>query len=151
MSLISATTSTIIHLVHPTWVKGVFSIIAVILSFFFGDIYVEALIANVVLWFIGGITNFMQLKVRNVEIDPHIFNGCIVRGLAYFLAIAASHMVDLTIPGSFVQYSMIGFVAGVQFIFIMGNLGRAGMPLPQKILNQVKKEHFEQADDQVKN
>lgn len=107
-------------------------------SFFFGDLYTQALIAVTMLVAIDTLFGIAAAYANKEEIKSRRFGRVVVKGAVYFSAISAGFFADQTIPFDFVQAGMIGFVGMTEFISILENVGRLGFQTPKKLLNQVK-------------
>jgi phage-related holin len=118
--------------------KIVVAALLAIASFFFGDLYIDAIIATVMLMVIDLGTGLTASYVEKIPITSRRMSGSVLKGTVYLTAISAAHFVDQSVPGSFVQSAMISFVALTEFTSILENIGRMGFSTPKKILNQLK-------------
>lgn len=119
-------------------VKVATSILLSGMTFFFGEIYTQGLIAIVMLMVFDTILGIAADKHENKVISSRRFSRAVIKGIVYFTAISAAYFTDLTVPGGFVQSTMIAFVAMTEFISILENVGRLGFKTPQKLLNQLR-------------
>jgi phage-related holin len=118
--------------------KVMVSLGLVVSSFMFGDLYNEAMLGVVMLISIDFWTGLTASKLEGTPITSRRGLGSILKGTVYLVSISAAHFADLTVPGAFIQMTMIAFVGVNEFISILENVGRMGFRTPQKLLNQLR-------------
>ena len=120
------------------FLKFLFSCVALVSSFLFGNLYNEGLIAIAMLMIFDTILGIMAVYREGDAITSRGFSRVVVKGFVYFSAISAGYFADLTIPFNVIQATMISFVGITEFISILENIGRLGYQTPKKLLNQLK-------------
>jgi phage-related holin len=108
------------------------------ISFLFGSLYNEALMAIVILAVMDVLTGLTATYHEDKPVSSRRFMRKVYSLTVYLLAISAGYFADLTIPGSFIQGTMIAFVGCTEFLSILENIGRMGYQTPQKLLNTLK-------------
>ena len=122
---------------EPSLLKIGASII-IALSFLFGDLHSQALIAILMLMVFDTILGVMATLHENQPITSRKFSRIVQKGAVYFIAISAGFYADTTINFNLIQSTMIGFIGITEFISILENMGRLGHQTPKKLLNQLK-------------
>lgn len=136
LSEIAGTTQAVFE---PTLLKVVTSGLLIIFNFLFGDLYNDALIAIVMLVILDTITGVWASKYEGHTLtSQRFFSGWVKKVFIFCIAISSAYYLDTTIPGSYAQYTVIGFIAVNEFMSIVENLGRLGYKTPQRLLNQLK-------------
>lgn len=131
----------IISIVVATFTPSIAKVLAAIalfISFFFGDLYHDAIVAVLMLMIIDTILGVGVVVYEGHAITSRKFSRVLHKGIVYLMSISAGHFVDLTLPVAIAQSAMIGFVAVTEFISILENVGRIGFKTPKKLLNQLK-------------
>lgn len=124
-------------LAEPTTLKlGVAGVMSVVL-FLFGNLYHDALVAIVMLMAIDFILAVSAAKKAGEPITSRRASRTLIKGIVYLSAISAGFFADKTVPGSFMQASMVAFVGVTEFISILENVGRHGYATPKRLLNQL--------------
>lgn len=108
------------------------------ISFFFGDLYNQAIIALCMLLIFDTILGVSAVVAEDKPITSHKFARVIYKGIIYMISISAGYFLDTTIPFAIAQSTMIGFISVTEFISILENMGRLGFQTPQKLLNQLQ-------------
>lgn len=124
-------------LFEPTAIKIVTAIAFSLVSFLFGNLYQDALLGILMLMVFDTILGLMAAYHCGEPITSRRFSNAVLKGIIYFTSISAAYFADLTIPGSVIQSTMIGFVGVTEFISILENIGRLGYRTPRKLLNQL--------------
>lgn len=122
---------------EPTVIKIVATFVLAYV-FLFGDVYTDAVIAIVMLMIFDTILGVWATIYEGEAITSRKFSRALIKGIIYLMSVSAGFFVDLTVPGSMIQSTMIAFVAVTEFISILENAGRLGMETPKKLLNQLK-------------
>lgn len=136
LSDIAGTTQAVFE---PTLLKIITSGLLIAFNFLFGDLYNDALMAIVMLVVLDTITGVWASKNEGHAFTPQRFLiGWVKKVFIFCIAISSGYYLDTTIPGSFTQYTVIGFIAVNEFMSIAENLGRLGYKTPQRLLNQLK-------------
>lgn len=121
----------------PTITKVAVSV-AIGISFFFGHLYNDAIVALMMLMFFDTVLGIGATLYEGKAITSRKFSRVLHKGIVYLSSISAGYFLDQTIPFAMAQSSMIGFVAVTEFISILENMGRMGFQTPKKLLNQLK-------------
>jgi phage-related holin len=108
------------------------------MSFFFSDLYMEGLVAVLMLVIMDTILGVACAKKEKKPITSARFSRSVYKGIVYFTAISAGHFADLTIPFNVVESTLIAFVGVTEFISVMENIGRLGYKTPHALLNQLQ-------------
>lgn len=124
-------------LTEPTVLKLATSAVMSLLFFLYGNLYSDALVAIMMLMFIDFILAVTAAKRNGEPITSRKASRSVIKGIVYFSAISAGYFADLTIPGDFIQGSMVAFVGVTEFISVLENVGRHGYSTPKKLLNQL--------------
>ena len=127
-----------IAIFQPSALKFIATSLLSVLFFFFGNLYMDALIAIVMLMILDAILGMWASKIEGNPITSSRAADSLKKGIVYFMAISAGYFVDLTIPLNVVQATMVGFVGVTEFISVLENVGRLGYETPKKLLNQLK-------------
>lgn len=120
------------------WSKIVASGILVILSFFFDSAQKEAMLALfvlVILDFISAI--FAAVKTGECIKSSKIFRTAI-KLVVYFIIIAAAYKTESTVPLSFLDETVIGFLTVTELISLLENFGKAGYAVPTILIDKLK-------------
>lgn len=121
----------------PTLLK-LCTVLALTISFLFGDLYHEAIIAVLMLMVFDTITGMSASVYEGKPITSRRFLRSVYKGFIYMISISAGFFLDSTMPISIAQTTMIGFIATTEFISILENMGRLDMETPKKLLNQLR-------------
>lgn len=124
-------------LTEPSVLKVGASGVVSIAFFLYGGLYADALVAILMLMIIDFILAVTAAKRDGEPITSRRMARTLIKGTVYFSAISAGHFADLTIPGDFIQGSMVAFVGVTEFVSILENVGRHGLETPKKLLNQL--------------
>lgn len=111
---------------------------ALLISFLFGDLYHDAIIAVLMLMVFDTILGVATTVSEGQSITSRRFSRVLYKGTVYMMSISAGYFLDTTLPFALAQATMIGFVATTEFISILENMGRLGYETPKKLLNQLK-------------
>ena len=103
-------------------------------AFFFDTVNQAALVAL----FMLVIFDFISGIIATVKTGHGIESRKVVRSAfklaVYFMFVSSGHFTEMAVPLPFIEETIIGFLAVTELISIMENLGRAGYPVPQKLL-----------------
>jgi len=121
----------------PTFTKVCVALLLFI-SFLFGNLYHDAVIAVLMLIVIDTIFGIGATIAENKPITSRRFARTLHKSIVYLLAISAGYFLDTTLPFAIAQATMVGFVGTTEFISILENMGRMGYQTPKKLLNQLK-------------
>lgn len=127
----------IINTFTPTIAK-IAAAVVLFLSFLFGDLYDDAIIAVVMLMLFDTILGVRSAWVEGNAITSRKFSRVVWKGFVYMVSISAAFFLDQTLPFVIAQTTMIAFVATTEFISILENMGRLGYATPKKLLNQLQ-------------
>jgi len=127
----------IINTFTPTASK-LLAAIVLFLSFLFGDLYNQAILAVLMLLLFDTILGVHSAWIEGSAITSRKFSRVVWKGFVYMISISAAFFLDQTLPFVIAQTTMIAFVATTEFISILENMGRLGYATPKKLLNQLK-------------
>ena len=120
------------------WLGALLSSLAVYL-FGPGNAWLIALLAMIGLDYITGVIAAILRKELSSEVG---FKGILKKTL-FLIVVAVAHIIDGTVGlNGTLETAVIGFLLANEGISILENCGRAGLPIPQKlidILEQLKK------------
>lgn len=109
-----------------------------ITQFFFGSLYTEAIFATIILMIFDTLTALVAAYSNGDQITSKKFSRSVKKGAIYLICISSAYFTDITIPGEFIQSTMIAFVACTELISILENAGKMGFHTPKVLLNQLK-------------
>jgi len=124
-------------LAEPSTVKLLTTGLVTLVSFFFGEVYNDAITGIIMLMIMDTVLGMAAARHEGQNITSRRFSRAVVKGIVYLSAISAGYFADLTIPGAFIQSTMVAFVGVTEFISILENMGRLGYKTPKKLLNQL--------------
>ena len=131
----------ILEVFEPTTIKTVVAVVMSLGSFFFSELYIQGLIAVVMLMVIDTVFGLCASYKEGKHITSRRFYRSIIKGIVYLTAISAGHFADLTVPLDVIESTMIAFIGVTEFISIMENVGRMGFNTPKKLLNQLSEKY----------
>ena len=117
-----------------------------VLSFLFDSVYLDAMIAILVLMVFDFITAIAaQKKKGNLIHSAKVFRSA-KKVATYFMLISAGRMSEIATHGilPIIDETIMGFLAVTELISILENVGYMGYAIPQKLLNQLEKYRDEQ-------
>ena len=121
----------------PTLLK-VCVVLALTISFFFGNLYDDAIVGVLMLMVFDTITGMSASVYEGKPITSRRFLRAVYKGIIYMISISAGYFLDTTMPIDIAQTTMIGFIGVTEFISILENMGRLDMETPKKLLNQLR-------------
>lgn len=121
--------------------KCVASFFYVLYTFSFDPAQEKGHIALLCLIIVDFITGVAGAKKSGEEIKSAKISRTVVKILTYFLFIAAAHYVELAVPvgTSFLDETVLAFLAVTELISVFENIGRMGYAVPKKLLNKLEK------------
>ena len=125
-------------LIEVTTLKFLTTGAVAFVTFFFGSIYNEALLAILMLLVFDTILGIAASVFEGRGITSRRFGRSLIKGIVYFTAISAGYFADQTIPYALIESTMIAFIGVTEFISILENMGRLGYKTPKKLLNQLQ-------------
>jgi len=130
------------HLLHilgdHILIKLLVACLLTLFTFFFGELHTQAIMAVVMLMIFDFWTGIIASRQEGRPITPRVAMRSVLKSGVYMLTISAAFFLDSTIPLTFAETTVIGFVAVTEFISIMENTGRMGFATPKKLLNQLR-------------
>lgn len=114
------------------------SAVLAVFGFFFGEFYVEAVTAILMLFIFDTITGIAASVHEKNTISSRAFMRALYKAAIFFLAISASYFTDLTLPFNFAQAVVLAFVGTNELISIFENIGRLGYDTPQGLVKKLK-------------
>lgn len=119
--------------------QSLLAVLATLLQFLFGGwtLPLKILIAFVVIDYISGI----YAAWINGEIDSRIGYKGIARKVGIMVLVAVAHLLDLglSLDAPVLQTATIWFYVGNEGFSVLENLGAADVPVPQVVLNALKR------------
>ena len=120
-------------------VKSILAIFSVSLGWLFGVEFFNFINLIIALVIIDAITGVWAAREAGETISSKRFAKTAPKLLRYLFFIAAAHLLAETIQLElYIENAVIIFIATTEFISIAENLGKAGMPIPKKLLNKVE-------------
>lgn len=124
-----------------TWLRVVGAVIAAVFTYLFGgmDAILTILLCLMVIDYISGILAAVYTKTLNSEIG---FRG-IIKKTSILCIIAVAHLAGQATGIDTIRSLVIGFYIANEGISVIENLGRTGIPFPdklKKILEQLKRQ-----------
>jgi phage-related holin len=129
---------------HETLVKLFFDdpFVKVLTGFFFaitttftGLENYNGVIAVLILYVIDTITGVMASRHEGYKAN---YFRAVEKGTVYFMALSAGYFADQTIPFTLIQVTLIGFIGMTEFVSILENISRLGVPVPKKLLKHIR-------------
>jgi toxin secretion/phage lysis holin len=114
------------------------TILTITVTFLFGNLYHQAIIAVLMLMVFDIILGMAAAIYEGQAITSRKFSRAVYKGIIYMISISAGYFLDTTLPFDVAQTTMIGFIASTEFISILENMGRMDMETPKKLLNQLR-------------
>lgn len=124
------------QLVENFHIKGLFSLIFLILSWIFEG-KVEILAIIYILIFIDTFTG-LQVAMRQKVVSSNKFYRVVTKCAAYFTMMMVSRLVDKTIPLPFAAPIMDSFLVTTEAFSILENFDKLGFPVPTILVNKLK-------------
>lgn len=119
-------------------IKVLITVVLVVFEFLFGQnnlVFINAIIGLVALDFLAGI---FAAKKSGEKIESSKAAKTIFKLGAYSIVLAAAHLLQTSFPFEvFSEEATIAFIASTEFISILEKIGKAGYPVPQKLLEDV--------------
>lgn len=111
------------------------------LSFLFDSVYLDAMIAILILMVFDFVTAIAAQKRRGHQIHSAKVFRSAKKVATYFLLISAGRMAETATHGilPILDETIMGFLAVTELISILENVGYMGYAVPQKLLNQLIK------------
>jgi len=98
------------------------------------DVWLKALVLFVVLDYISGVLAAFYEKKLNSAIG---FKG-IIKKVFIFVLVAVAFEVDILTGTNIIRCAVIGFYIATEGLSILENAGRAGLPLPEILLDALE-------------
>jgi len=121
-------------------VKIIFTVGLVAFEFLFGHnniVFINAIIGLVALDFFAGI---FAAKKTGEKIESSKAAKTIFKLGAYSIVLAAAHLLQTTFTFEvFSEEATIAFIGATEFISILEKIGKAGYPVPLKLLDSMTK------------
>ena len=124
----------------PTFVKSVFAVLYIMVSFTFDVKQGSALLALFILIIIDFLTGVSAAKYLGEPIRSSKIKHTAIKMTSYFVVIAGSHLAEygLTKYLALIDETVLVFFLLTELISLLENMGRMGVQTPQKILNQLR-------------
>lgn len=108
-------------------------------EFFYGVQDNQSLVALTVLVVLDLATGVWSTKNTGEPITSRRLFKTAVKWFVYLTLVAAAHLAETVVPGvSFVDESMLSFLALTELVSIMENVGKMGYTMPQKLLGMLR-------------
>ena len=125
--------------VDDLMLKGLLATAGMFAGFLFGVEFLPFVGVLIILVLLDTITGVWGAKLNGETISSKRFIASVPKLIRYLIFIAAGHLLQLTIPFEmYIENVVLVFLAATEFISIMENLGKSGMPVPKKLLNQIE-------------
>ena len=120
-------------------IKFVLASLGVSAGFLFGVEFYDFIGILIVLVVIDTITGVWAARQVKEPISSKRFITSVPKLLRYLVFIAAGHMLQQIIGlNLYIENAILIYLAATEFISIAENLGKAGMPVPRKLLNRIE-------------
>lgn len=119
--------------------KATLAAIGVSTGFLFGVEFYDHIWIVIVLVAVDALTGVWGARESGQTISSKRFLTTVPKLLRYLIFIAVGHLLQTTIPIElYIENIIIVFLAATEFISITENLGKAGMPIPKKLLTKIE-------------
>lgn len=120
-------------------IKGFLAAGSIWLGFIFGVEFYNYVFLIVWLVVLDSLTGLWGAKASGEVISSAKFSRVLPKLMRYLVFVAAGHALQKTIGVNlYVENVVFIFLAATEFISIAENLGKAGMPVPKKLLNKIE-------------
>lgn len=121
------------------FLKATLSAVGVTAGFLFGVAFYQLIWIVIVLVVIDSITGVWAARESGEVVSSRRFVTTVPKLLRYLIFIVAGHLLQTSIPFNlYIENIVVVFLATTEFISIAENLGKAGMPIPNKLLNKIE-------------
>jgi len=122
------------------FLKSLLASIGVTAGFLFGVQFYELIAVVIVLVVIDAFAGVWGARESGECISSKRFIKTVPKLLRYLIFVVAGHMLQVAIPVNlYIENIVVIFLATTEFISIAENLGKAGMPIPRKLLAKIEK------------
>jgi toxin secretion/phage lysis holin len=119
--------------------KTILAYLGIATGFLFGVEFYNYIWVIVVLVVLDSFTGVWGAKISGEVISSKRFILSVPKLLRYLIFIVAGHLLQSVIPFEmYIENVVVIFLATTEFISIAENLGKAGMPVPKKLLNKIE-------------
>ena len=119
--------------------KTIFASLGISAGFLFGVQFYHYIWIIIALVVIDSLTGIYGAKMSGEVISSKRFITSVPKLLRYLVFIAAGHLLQVVIGFNlYIENAILIYLAATEFISIAENLGKAGMPVPQKLLNKIE-------------
>lgn len=119
--------------------KSILAAVGISAGFLFGAEFYDHIWVVIVLVVIDSMTGIWAARETGETISSKKFITTVPKLLRYLIFIAVGHLLQTTIPFNlYIENIIIVFLATTEFISITENLGKAGMPIPKKLLTKIE-------------
>lgn len=109
-------------------------------GFLFGVEFYDHIWIVIVLVSIDALTGVWAARESGECISSRRFVTTVPKLLRYLIFVAVGHLLQATIPFElYIENIIIVFLAATEFISIVENLGKAGMPIPKRLLSKIER------------
>ncbi|HOO12364.1 MAG TPA: phage holin family protein [Bacillota bacterium] len=95
------------------------------------DVWLKALVLFVVLDYLSGV---LAAGVQK-KLDSSVGYKGIAKKVFIFILVAVAVQVDILAGSNVIRLAVVGFSLGIEGLSILENAGRAGIPLPEPLIN----------------
>ena len=126
--------------VEHSLLKATLASVGLSAGFLFGVQFYELIWIVMVLAIIDTFTGVWGARSCGETISSKAFIRSVPKLLRYLIFVVAGHMLQMAIPiNLYIENVVVVFLATTEFISIAENLGKAGMPIPRKLLAKIEK------------
>jgi len=119
--------------------KTLLAFIGISAGFFFGVEFYQFIWILVVLVVLDSVTGLMGAYASKEVISSKRFITSVPKLLRYLVFLAAGHLLQQVVGiNLYIENAILIYLAATEFISVAENLGKAGMPLPKKLLNKIE-------------
>jgi len=120
-------------------VKTFLAVFGVTAGFLFGVEFYDFIWMLIALVVMDTVTGVWGAKVSKEVISSKRFILSVPKLLRYLLFISAGHLMQGLIGiNLYIENAILIYLAATEFISIAENLGKAGMPVPKRLLNRIE-------------
>lgn len=121
------------------FLKSTLALIGISTGFLFGVEFYNHIWIVIVLVAVDAGTGVWGARESGQVISSKRFLTTVPKLLRYLIFIAVGHLLQSTIPFNlYIENIIIVFLATTEFISIVENLGKSGMPIPKKLLKKIE-------------
>lgn len=138
MDNLRACSDIIVAICSYVWVKVAVAAFFIVGGFFFDTLHQQALIAILILVIMDFVTAMVACLRCEVGIHSRGVFRSALKIAIYFLLVSAGFMAEKAIPVTFIDETIMAFLATTELISILENISKAGFATPTGLLGWLK-------------